>query len=223
MNRLIAKICVGILFAGACVSAQDVQKLVEVKHIQPTQELRNLLDVLGVHMSDPVGGFVALKGTKDAVAAAEEVLHKMDVEKPVQDVEITGWLVVASPHGGDLETLPASLEPVAKQLKTVFGYSDLRLLTSFAVRTRAGSNGQASGLVGGDFYGFSTSRVDVGGDSAVRTLRLNNVRLDCHKSQIQMDLDMNDGQKVVIGKTSMAWEGGVAPLILVLSAHVVNE
>jgi len=222
MNRWIVKVCLGFVCAAACARAEDTQKLVEVKHVQPTQQLRNLFDVLGVRMSDPVGGFIALKGSKDAVAAAEEVLHKMDVEKPQQDVEITGWLVIESAQ--ESNPVPEELAPVAKQLKAAFGYSNLRLLTSFTLRTRAGGTGVTGGLLGPGFYNFSTSRVDVSGDAAgVHKLHLTSVHFDCSKSNLMTDVDLTEGQKVVIGKTSMSYGQAQAPLILVLSARVVSE
>jgi hypothetical protein len=225
MNRWIAKVCLGALFVTACAHAEDIQKLVEVKHVQPTQQLRNLFDVLGVRMSDPVGGYIALKGSKDAVAAAEEVLHRVDVEKPPQDVEITGWLVVAAVSGTPgTQALPEELTSVAKQLKTAFGYADLRLLTSFVLRTRAVSGGSSGGPLDGASYNFSASRVDVTGDTpGVHKLRLTAVHLSCNNSNLLTDVDLNEGQKVVIAKTSMTWGRQTTPLILVLSARVLSE
>jgi hypothetical protein len=245
MKRLFLKVCFGVLFAAACANAQDtakdpkdpniVEKLVQVKHVEPNQQLRNLFDVLGVRMSDSVGGYIALKGSKDAVAAAEETLHRMDVEKPPEDVELTGWLVMAPSHGTDGSDLPAELMPVAKQLKSAFGYADLRLLTSFVLRTRAGGSGDSGGPIGGDFYNFSASRVDVSGETAgAHKLRLTAVHLSCNKSNLLTDVDLSEGQKVVIAKTSMLYAirnrdlsrfdaPESTPLILVLSAHVLAE
>jgi len=148
MNRLLVKVCFGILVAAACASAEDVEKLVQLKHVQPNSQLRNVFEVLGVRMSDSVGGYIALKGSKDAVAAAEEALHRMDVESPPVDIELTGWLVMAPARGTDGSELPPELSPVAKQLKTAFGYADLRLLTSFILRTRAGGSGDSGGPIG---------------------------------------------------------------------------
>jgi hypothetical protein len=222
MNQWIAKVCFVTMLATACASAQDVEKLVEVKHVQPNGALRNLFDVLGVRMSDPVAGYIALKGPKDSVAAAEEALHHMDVEKPTQDVEITGWLVIESAHESD--PVPEELAPVARQLRAVFGYSNLRLLTSFALRTKSGGSGTAGGIVGPGFYNFSTSRVDVSGEVAgAHKLHLMAVHFDCSKSNLMTDVDLTEGQKVVIGKTSMSYGSAPAPLILVLSARVVSE
>jgi hypothetical protein len=110
MNRILATVCIGTLIAAACARAEDakdakdpniVEKLVQVKHVEPNQQLRNLFDVLGVRMSDSVGGYIALRGSKESVAAAEEALHRMDVEKPPVDVELTGWLVMAPAHRTD--------------------------------------------------------------------------------------------------------------------------
>jgi hypothetical protein len=227
MNKLFAKLCLGFMIAAACASAEDAvitERLVEVKHLQVNQDLRNLFDTLGVHVSDRVGNYIALKGTKDAVSAAEEALHRMDIDKPEPGVEITGWLVVSTSTGTDGTDLPADLTSVAKQLKEAFGFANLRLLTSFVLRTRAGGTGQSSGLVDGDFYNFSANRVDVTGDAAgTHKVHLASVHLSCHKSDLHTDVDLNEGQKVVIGKTSMAYGSGTAPLILVLTARVITE
>jgi hypothetical protein len=232
MNRLIAKLCFGFMLAAACASADDVEKLVQVKHVEADQRLHNLFDVLGVRVSDRVGGYIALKGSADAVAAAEEVLHHMDEEKPAMNVELTGWLVVASSQPAPaLQPLPEDLAAVARQLKAAFGYSDLRVLTSFVVRTRAGSdmrdNGQFSNeLVGGkgySGYGFHVNRVEVTGDgTGAHRLRLDNVSLSLGEGNLSSDVDLNEGQKVVIGKTSMGIATGT-PLILVLTARVITE
>jgi hypothetical protein len=197
---------------------------VQVKHVEPNQSLHNLFDVLGVRMSDSVGGYIALRGSKESVAAAEEALHRMDVEKPPVDIELTGWLVMAPSHGTDGLELPAELTPVAKQLKTAFGYADLRLLTSFILRTRAGGSGDSGGPIGGDFYNFSASRLDVSGETVgAHKLRLTAVHLSCNKSNLLTDVDLTEGQKVVIAKTSMTFSHETTPLILVLSAHVLSE
>jgi len=127
-------------------------------------------------------------------------------------------------HGTDGAELPADLAPVAKQLKTAFGYADIRLLTSFVLRTRAGSAGDSGGPLGGDFYNFSASRVDVSGETAgAHKLRLTAVHLSCNKSNLLTDVDLTEGQKVVIAKTSMTFSHETTPLILVLSARVLSE
>ena len=234
MNKLIAKLCFGLVLAAACASAEDAlvaERLVEVKHLQVNQELRNLFDTLGVHVSDRVGNYIALKGSKEAVAAAEEALHRMDVEKPEPSVEVTGWLLVSSTMAG-LEPLPEELASVAKQLKTAFRYGDLKLLTSFVARTRSGSfvitNGQvANDLVDSSVKGFSSqpfsfraNKVEVIGDAAgTHRLRLDHAVLTVGPGSLESDVDLKEGQKVVIGKT----DAGHMPLILVLTARVLDN
>jgi hypothetical protein len=225
------------MLAAACASGEDapvVEKLVQVKHVEVDQRLHNLFDILGVRVSDRVGGYIALKGPKEAVAAAEEALHGMDVDKPELNVELTGWLVVASSSPvPELQPLPADLTSVAKQLKAAFGYADLRVITSFVVRTRAGSEmrneGQFSNeLVGGkeySFYSFHVNRVEVAGEAAgSHRLCLDNVqlRLGSGTGGLTSDVDLMEGQKVVIGKTSMGVTTGM-PLILVLTTRVITE
>jgi len=237
MKRLIAKFCLSFVLAAASASAQEVERLVEVKHVVVDQQMHSLFSILGVQLSDRVGGYIALRGSKDSVAAAEEALHRMDVEKPEVDVELTGWLVVVSSQSlPGWQALPSELAPVAKQLKAAFGYTDLQVLTSFVVRAREGSRTESSGQFsipgpGGKnyIYRFLVGRVEVAGTTATRKLRLNGFDLDIREDATSVvgsftsDIDLNEGQKAVIGKTSMAVAGGM-PLFLVLTAHVApNE
>jgi len=235
MTRFIARLCLGFALAAVCASAEDAvitEKLVEVKHLQVNQDLRNLFDTLGVHVSDRVGSYVALKGTKDAVAAAEEALHRMDVDKPELNVELTGWLVVSSSTVAGLEPLPEELASAAKQLKTAFGYSDLKVLTSFVERTRAGSSVMTGGLVTNDLivagskgvssqsYSFKVNKVEVSGEpTGAHRVRLQNAQLTMGPAGLSSDVDLKEGQKVVIGKT----DAGHMPLILVLTARVLDN
>jgi hypothetical protein len=219
---------------ASCVRAQDtapkepvVRKLVAVKYLQPDQSLRRLLDILGVTVSDRVGDYVAISGQKDAVAAAEEAIRHMDVEKLEPDVEITGWLLVTKSQTAETRPVPAELEGVAKQLRAAFGYGDLQVLTSFVVRTRAGHGGHAGGTTSETGvlhdYGFNLGAVDfIAGASGAHEIQLNRVDFTAGSPvRITADsLDMREGQKVVIGKTSIGTE---SPLILVLSCRVIAE
>jgi hypothetical protein len=216
-------------------SAADVQKLVPVKHVQASDpQVESLIRTLGVRATGPIAGYIVLKGPKDAVAAAEEVLQKMDLQKPSPDIEVTGWVVVASSRDTGLQPLPPVLQPVAKQLNTAFGYSNLKLLTSFVVRTHAGAAGRAYGQISAGSLGskntdntvqyqFEFRNADLSTENGgVRTIRLHQLRLYMSPANIDTDVDLVEGQKVVVGKTSVAY-GEETPIMLVLSAHVVGE
>jgi|SRR5579884_1700117 len=231
-------------------STSDVQKLVPVKHVQTTDpQLRSLFDTLGVKATGPLAGYIVLKGPKDAVAAAEEVVQKMDLQKPAPDIEVTGWVIIASRSDTGLQPAPAALEPVMKQLKAAFGYSRLALLTNFVVRAHAGARGQTNGAIlpamGVNFGDFDFSFLDAAlavDDHERRQIHLYRMSFAIstgggHNVQFISDVDLAEGQKVVIGKTSVApklpalsvsgngsmAEAGETPLMLVLSAHVASD
>src|SRR5581483_8525454 len=237
MRRLFALLPIAL--AAVCVRAEekqappDVPKVVQLKHIEPDGKLLDLLRTLGVSASGRVAGYIALRGSKEAVAVAEEAIQKMDVpQRPQPDIDLRGWIVMNVPHGGgDREgaPLPEELEGVAKQLRAAFGYSNLRLLTGFMLRTRAEDGGNTGGQIPlvptapPIFYQFDFHRIDVEGDPpAPRKLHINNLALRCdvpnaRPVNLSTAVDLTDGQKVVIGKTSLV-SGAEIPLILVLSA-----
>lgn len=230
MNRMLAKLLI-VALAAVCARAEDtapkepvVRKLVAVKYLQPDYQLRSLLGILGVQVSDPVAGYIAISGQKDAVAAAEEAIHHMDVQKRAEDIEITGWLLVTKAQAG--EAVPAELAGVAKQLRAAFGYGNLQLLTNFVLRTRDGGGGQTRGITSEpgplNNYGFNINTVNVETtEPGTHDIQLTRADFSAGSIRIVADhLDMKEGQKVVIGKTSV---GSESPLILVLSCRVIGE
>src|SRR5581483_1510991 len=109
MKRLTAILFFGLALAAGQVTpvltaTSNVQKLVAVKHVQTTDpQVASLMSTLGLRASGPVAGYIVLNGPKEAVAAAEEVLLKMDQQKPSPDIELTGWLIVASHNDTGLQ------------------------------------------------------------------------------------------------------------------------
>jgi len=242
MRRLFALLPIAL--AAVCVRAQekqappDVPKVVQLKHIEPDGRLLDLLRTLGVSASGRVGGYIALRGPRDAVAVAEEAIQRMDVtQKPQADIDLRGWIVMNAPGDSQIREaapLPEELAGVAKQLKAAFGYGHLQLLTSFMLRTRAEDGGNAGGQIPlvttapPIVYRFDFRRIDVEGDTPeARKLHINNLQLrydvpNGPSLNLSTTVDLTDGQKVVIGKTSLS-SGAEIPLILVLSAHVVTD
>lgn len=224
--------------AGLCADdANWTSRVVEVKHVQLSDsQVVQLLGTLNVKASGPVNGYIALSGPRDAVNAAQEFLQKMDAgEKAEPDVDFRGWLLVDAAQDGT-GALPTDLEPVAKQLRTAFGYHNLRLLSSFDLRCRVGHGCDTDGQMPSEFfklpqaatYTFRINRLDVAGDgSGGRKLRIDNLEFRCGFYErpgvrLETGVDMTEGQKIVIGKTNVAL-GSEMPLILVLSARPAAE
>src|SRR5438309_877349 len=114
-----------LLALCASLFAQEIPKVVEIRNLDVNM-LGGFLGAFGVNYSY-VGGsrFIALRGTREAVIAAEEALKRMDV--PRKNMELSFQIVAASTQPGN-EKVPADLDPVIKQLKSTFVYQSYRLL-----------------------------------------------------------------------------------------------
>jgi len=133
---------------------------------------------------------------------------------------------------------------VVKQLKGIFSYKSFGLLDSFVLRSRDAEKGDTSGFVPAsgaertrrqqDHLPVQVSAREFGwyrgqsGDS-VRPVEpgmrvpvaSSNGQFTYVEAGISTDVDVPEGKKVVVGKTS-AVEGADSALILVISAKVVD-
>jgi hypothetical protein len=146
-------------------------------------------------------------------------------------------MIVASQTAGTA-SVPAELDPVAKQLKSIFSYKSFRLLESFVLRSRDGENGSTSGTLLAEQspenplrYDFQYRRVSLDGADNARSVRFERLHFSLQvpvghpvhyeNAGIESDVDVPDGKKVVVGKTS-GLLGADSALILVISAKVVD-
>jgi hypothetical protein len=174
---------------------------------------------------------IAVRGPAEMVANFEDAVKKLDVA-PI-DFELTVYLISTSAQGGD--QLPEALASTAKQLHGVFAYKGYQLLDSFVLRGRDGQqNGNAEGTIKTSTYSFRYNRASVV-DGPPKIVNLQNVNLQIRmpsgtrndKGQpeykttgLSTDVDIRDGQKVVVGKSDL--NNGESPLILVVTAKVVE-
>jgi hypothetical protein len=217
---------------------EKVQKLVTLKYADP-QSVSNLISVFGLDSVRVDGHLkvISLSGTKARVASAEEAIKQLDVPSAApKNIELTVFFVVGSdqnPLAGN--PIPAELQPVVTQLKTTFPFKAYTLLDVLALRTRSGSGAETSGQLNGSSR-LSTFRVQsasVDGDGS--NIRLEHLHAgvrnlvsmgDPLKKQyvdtgISADVvDVKDGQKLVIGRSSL--DGPEKALFLVLIAKVIN-
>jgi hypothetical protein len=173
---------------------------------------------------------ISVRGTADMVAAIEEAVKKLDVLPA--DFELTVYLISSSPQTGDL--LPDALAATAKQLHVVFAYKGYQLIDSFVLRGRDGQSGSADGTIKSSTYSFRYNRATVM-EGPPKMVNLQNLSLQIRmpsgarneKGQpefkttgLSTDIDIRDGQKVVVGKSDV--NNGESPLILVVTAKVVE-
>ncbi len=238
---LIALLCVSAVFA------QDrVQKVVTIKNGNRNGILHTLQELAptnGMVISTSDNDHLILSGPKDTVAGFEEIIKQLDVAPVVKkDVETTVYMIIASAQSANAASLPPELDPVVKQLKNIFNYKGFRVLESFVLRSRDGEHGDTNGFLpplenlppGNKIsYQFQYNKVSIDGAENAKVAHFERIRLAIRvpiavptgttsvDASISTDVDVPEGKKVVVGKTS-ALEGSDGALILVISAKVVD-
>jgi hypothetical protein len=248
LTMLIALLSSGAIYAQPPSSETRVQRVVSIKNGNLQGILRTVRDLLqgtSVLVTSSDSEHLILSGQKGTVDGFEEIIKQLDVP-PIakKNIETTVYMVVASPQASSGAVVPAELEPVVKQLKGIFSYKSFRLLDSFVLRSRDTEKGDTSGFVpplepnappfSKIIYQFKYQRVSLDGTEANRVIRYDRLSLGMKvpvasannqftyvEAGISTDVDVPEGKKVVVGKTS-AVEGADSALILVISAKVVD-
>jgi hypothetical protein len=129
----------------------------------------------------------------------------------------------------------AALAPVVKQLHAVFPYSNYQLLSTMLLRSGEGTPASTSGLLKG--FGNSTTpsrySVDykaarVSADETGPSIHLTGFHFvlsvaigpQLFDARIETDVDLREGQKVVVGKSNI--ETADSALFVVLVAKLVQ-
>jgi hypothetical protein len=201
----------------------DVQKVFVLKHVH-VNDLARLLSVFPAEISGmerDTTRVLSVSANPAVVAAIEETVKRLDVPPPpIRSVEITAYILECS-TSGDAGTLPQDLQGVFVQLKKTFNYSGCGLARTLFARGSDDSrlatefNERAAGtyqLMG---------RIEV--DSSVPpTVRLRGIDLanfnGSQRSRLNGDVEMRDGQKVVLGRLGTTESG--KDQIVVLTAKV---
>ena len=231
-----------LLCAAALFAQESVSRIVKLKHVNP-DSLFSVLSVLAGKQvrwqQDAKMRIIALNGPASSLDALEEAIHRLDVPPPVEkNVELTFHILLASaqPEG---TVVPAELNGVAAQLRSVFGFKSLRVLETSVLRGREGRPMEANGLTPTASklaetapYGITLKSVAAIAGEKGATIRLDGLRFSARipvgtPSAIQFqavgmntDLDVREGQKVVVGKASI--DAASQSLFLVVTAKVVD-
>lgn len=200
------------------------------------EQLSSLIRIFDIDVRpNPDLGVIGLHGSQDDVRAALAALERLDVPpEPTRSVQLTLWIVVGSrtPNGGEL---PAALEPVTRQLEGTLGYQAFELLDTILVRTRnlggIASDGALEGSRGGAGYGLRAGPIEVIPREGGSVVRLTDLAFElrpqprvqasepiAHKTSLVTDVEVIEGQKVVVGKATASPDN--LGLILVLEAKV---
>lgn len=235
------KLCV-LFFVGALLALgqqqeakpepkpPEAQAVIQLKYGDANQ-IASLLDFPGItiHPNSSLHA-IAIAGSKESVAALTEEIRKLDV--PQKNVELTVYMILASSKT-DGEPENPELAPVFKQLRGLFAYKSYRLIDSLMLRGRDGErNGQSQGSVeiptsSGSArapYRFRYFALTVNSAGSASSVRIENLDFLLNgtgvNGDINTDIDVGEGQKVVVGKSNFT--GGDDAIILVITAKILD-
>ena len=224
-----------VAFIAPLLSAEEiVRRVVELKYSSANQ-VNSLLQNFGANSrSDERLRVIVLSGTLDSVTQAEAAIRKLDVPPPPEkNIELLAYLVMAS---NEPQTVPesADLAQVTKQMRTLLPYKSYRLMDTIWVRTKTGGGAfEASGLAPASLktdpnfnptYVFSAHGVWAL-DFEPRNVRISDLNLTLtlrEKTVVKIvtNVDVREGQKVVIGKTNPT--GADSAVVLIITAKIVD-
>jgi hypothetical protein len=223
-------------------AAPRIQKLFLLKYADPTH-VANLLGVFNASVRpDSDMHALAVETTSEAtMTAIQEAIQRLDVASAAsKNIEMTAYLLIGGETAGtEPSAMPKELDSVVAQLKNAFAFKSYRLLDILALRTRVGQRASTSSVgrpmqmgtnMPSPITQFRINSAGIGSDeTTVRIDGLNlSIRIPVRSGSgeqfsfsdvgLQADVDIKQGQKVVIGRVSVA----ESALFVVLTAQVVN-
>ena len=222
-------------------AGQRIQKLFLLKYADPGK-VAELLRVFNasVRPDSEMHALAVETAIGPSMAAIEEAIQRLDVPSAAsKNIEMTAYLLIGNETAGtEPSAMPKELDSVVAQLKNAFAFKSYRLMDTLALRTRVGQMASTSSSGRGMKIGDNTPPVNtdfrirqagIGSDET--TIRIDKLNLDSvipvqsspgpyayANVGLQADVDIKQGQKVVIGRVSVA----ESALFLVLTAQVVN-
>ena len=230
--------------AVALFGQQTVTRIVHLKHIQ-TDNVKVVVGMIAAGkvdwQPDPRMRLIGLSGPVELVNAVEEAIKKLDVPPPPErNVELTFHILAA---GGQAPSspIPAELNGVVQQLGGVFGLKSFRLLETAVMRGREGRGVESSGVIAipvkveaSPRYFLRVAKVSASaGDKgslvridgldfsvSVPTAKVGGQGLDWLGTGLKTDIDVREGQKVVVGKSSL--DNSNQSIFLVVTAKMLD-
>jgi len=212
----------------ASVAAEKmVTKVITLKNNVNT----NVLE--GIVIVKRSGDMVVVTGTPEHVDTAEAILKQLDVPPPPRPVapprksiQLTAYLIVASRSDVQGTPLPRELESPVNQVASVFPYKSFTLVDAIDLRLTDNAGGDLKGImpqgqqIHGGGYVLSVGRIDLQGVSPDNLMRINKFSLVVNDVKLETDVDLREGQKVVVGKANI--DGSSNALIVILTAKIVD-
>jgi hypothetical protein len=208
-------------------------KLITLKYVDP-QAIISIVRMFGVDIQfNRELKVMSLSGSPQSLAAAEAAIKQLDVAP--KNIELIVYFVVAGNQPATAGAIPADLRDVVAQIKSTFAFKEYNLLDTLTLRTRAGSRAETTGLLSPPTAPqprlslFSIQNVTVSED---RTIRIDGMhaglrvpvampsKVEYLNTGIDQNVDVKEGQKIVVGRASL--EGPEKALFLILTAKVVQ-
>jgi hypothetical protein len=221
---------------------QRETKVIQLKHIDSNRlDRRGLLAPFNVEWRGD-GPTVVLSGEPAKIAAAEAFIRSLDMRP--RNIEAIFYILAASATAGQSSGITNELEPVIKQLRNAFAYQSFKLLETAITRGR--ENGELGGsghlpVTDPDSsmkrtYNFRVERVAISPGEKGDMVRFDKLEFWVHSPDIvktnvtkkpefttagiRADLDVREGQKVVVGKSN--FDGAEGAFFLIVTAKVVD-
>lgn len=226
------------------VTTREFKSRMFVVRYHRPQALRDSLRPLGsgfrgamVEATDGDGvKTISVRDFPENLAAMEEALKRLDVPGQAHhEVELHIHVLFASRQEGPTEAFPEELKDVLGTLKSTLNYRGFTLATSFVQRAADGTYNlrgrgetdpvgkSAKGMV----FSWAVNALQVEAPEAgTATLLLHGFELNCGEvdgggqdlARIRTDLTLKDGEKVVVGTSTVKDKG----LIVVVTAKVLK-
>jgi hypothetical protein len=203
-------------------------KIFQIKFVEPN-ELQRVLSMFRSNISVSGGGLrvLSVRAPKEIMPAIEDTIKRLDVPSANRDAELTIFILLASDQADGAAAVPAGLQPVVNQLKTVLSYKNYQLVDTLIshVSESGPANLRGSVTVGTMpvFYNFQSGFRIERPDGKPPILRLRGMRFGFQPGgrdelTVSTDVDVPQGQQVVVGKATM----GDRAMILVMTSKFPN-
>lgn len=231
-----------LLFAPALLRAADiplepVTKVIHVQHGSP-EAIRDALATprLSLHANNSLQAIVA-SGAQADVDRIEQLVHELDVPSSADreaNLELTMYIVGASNGGAPEPVSRRDLEPVWKQIRASGSYSNYTLLDSVVIRSKehrfARISGQLPIFSAGEpepnrysvdcSFGSKSETQRGGAGTHIDKSSFRAGPLDRREVSLETNLDVQDGQTVVVGNTNV--DGGKSSVFVVVAVKFVS-
>ncbi|HYR86399.1 MAG TPA: hypothetical protein VE422_20095 [Terriglobia bacterium] len=210
-------------------------KIFQIKYVEPG-ELRRALSMFRADTNESGGALrvMSVRAPKEIMPAIEDAIKRLDVppSSPGRSAELTVFILMASDQTDPTTALPAALQPVVNQLKTVLAYKGYQLADILFARGTDGRDIQLRGALpiaiptlpnaqagpaNPNYLLQGRFRIE-NSDSKTPTLRFTSMQFTLASVMIMTDVEIPQGQQIIVGKASM----GDRAFILVMSARFPN-